>query len=188
LKPSAFIAATWLVALSATANEVALTSGPGSTLTTEKCLPCHDGDHIARSRLTRAEWEDNVSIMLKRGMPPLDPAERAVVIDYLVAYYGPDPAPAAGADTLAAGDADPVRGLLTAGACLGCHQPDQPAVGPSFRDIAARYAGQTDAVAVVAAQIRNGGSGRWGDVPMPANATLTDAEVMTIAAWVLARQ
>jgi sulfite dehydrogenase len=175
------------VALPAGAAEVALTSGPGSTLATEKCLLCHDGGHIARSRLTRAEWEDNVSIMVKRGMPPIDPAERAVIIDYLVAYYGPDPAPAAGPDTLAAGDGDPVRGLLTAGACLGCHQPDQPAVGPSFRDVAARYAGKPDAVAAVAERIRNGGSGRWGEVPMPANATLGDDDVRTLAEWVLAR-
>jgi sulfite dehydrogenase len=185
LRREAVIATAWLVALPAGAAEVALTSGPGSTLTTEKCLLCHDGEHIARSRLTRAEWEDNVSIMVRRGMPPIDPAERAVIIDYLVAYYGPAPAPAAGPDTLAAGGADPVANLLTAGACLGCHQPDQAAVGPSFRDVAARYAGKADAVAAVAAQIRNGGSGRWGDVPMPANATLSDADVRTLAEWVL---
>lgn len=126
--------------------------------------------------------------MVRRGIPPIDPAERAVIIDYLAAYYGPGPAPAAGPDTLAASDADRVRGLLTAGACLGCHQPDQPAVGPSFRDVAARYAGQPDAVAAVAARIRNGGSGRWGDVPMPGNTTLSDADVRTLAEWVLARQ
>jgi sulfite dehydrogenase len=188
LTRSLTIAVALLAGLPAGAGEVALTSGPGSTLTTEKCLLCHDGDHIARSRLSRAEWEDNVSIMVRRGMPPIDPAERAVVIDYLVAYYGPGPAPAAGPDTLAAGGGDPVAGLLTAGACLGCHQPGQAAVGPSFRDIAARYAGKPDAIAAVAAQIRNGGSGRWGDVPMPGNTMLSDADVRTLAEWVLARQ
>ena len=171
----------------AAAGEVALTSGPGSTLTTEKCLLCHDGDHIARSRLTRAEWDDNVSIMLKRGMPPVAPAERAVIIDYLVAYYGPGPAPAAGRDTQAAGDTGPVASLLASGACLACHQPGEAAVGPPFRDIAARYAGQRDAITAVAARIRNGGSGRWGDVPMPANSTLGDADVRTLAEWVLTR-
>lgn len=56
MKRSAIIAAASFVTLPAGAGEVVLTSGPGSTLTTEKCLLCHDGEHIARLRLTRAEW------------------------------------------------------------------------------------------------------------------------------------
>lgn len=188
MKPDAVIVAAWLVALPAGAGEVALTSGPGSTLTTERCLPCHDGEHITRSRLARPEWEDNVRIMVKRGMPPLDAAEQAVIVDYLVTYYGTAPAPAAGPDTVSGDAAGAVAELLAAGACLACHQLDRPATGPSFKAVAARYAGQPDAAATVAIRIRNGGSGRWGNVPMPANATLTDGEVRQLAGWVVARQ
>jgi sulfite dehydrogenase len=179
------VAAVLAAAVPVAAQEVALTSGPGSTLTTEKCLLCHDGEHIARVRLTRAEWEDSLAIMVRRGMPPLLPDERRVLLDYLVGYYGPEAAPAAGPDTLAGGGDDPVRPLLTAGACLGCHQVDQPGVGPSFREVARRYAGTADAPAMIATQIRRGGTGRWGDVPMPGNTTLADDDVRAIAAWVL---
>jgi len=167
------------------AQEVALTPGPGSTLTTEKCLLCHDGEHIARAKLTRAEWEDSLASMLRRGMPRLAPDEGRVILDYLVSYYGPDAAPPAGPDTLAGGNGDPVQALLAAGACLGCHQVDQPGVGPPFRAIARRYAGQADAPATIALQIRQGGTGRWGDVPMPGNTILGDDDVLAIAAWVL---
>lgn len=186
MKRSVFIAGTLLATtLPLAAGEVALTAGPGSTLTTEKCLLCHDGEHIARSRLTRAEWDDSLAIMVRRGMPRLTPDERDVVLNYLVGYYGPEPAPAAGPDTLAGAGDDPLRTLLAAGACLGCHQVDGPAVGPSFRDVARRYAGRSDATAVIALQIREGGTGRWGDVPMPGNTTLPDDDVRAIVAWVL---
>ena len=117
-----------------------LTSGPGSTLTENKCKICHELQHIRRTPLSRGEWADNLKNMRERGTPMTD-EELAVILDYLSAYYSRDPAPPPAPDTLAGGDGDPVAKLLDAHACSGCHTLDKRVVGPSFREIARRYAG-----------------------------------------------
>lgn len=70
--------------------------------------------------------------------------------------------------------------------CMACHSVDKKLVGPAFQDIAKKYAGQKDADSMLAASIKKGGSGKWGPIPMPAQATLSDADTKTLAAWVLA--
>lgn len=67
---------------------------------------------------------------------------------------------------------------------MACHAVDK-LVGPSFKDVAAKYADQKDAVDKLAAKIMKGGSGVWGPVPMPANAQVNDADAKKLAAWVL---
>ena len=61
-------------------------------------------------------------------------------------------------------------------------------VGPSFRDISARYAGQADAVARMTTKIQRGGSGAWGPVPMPANPRLSEADARRLAVWSLSHR
>ena len=56
-------------------------------------------------------------------------------------------------------------------ACVACHQIDTKVVGPSYKDVAAKYAGQDGAVETVAGHIKNGISGLWGPIPMPARST-----------------
>lgn len=70
-------------------------------------------------------------------------------------------------------------------ACTACHAVDKKLVGPAYQEVAKKYAGQKDAVALVSEHIRKGGSGRWGPVPMPAQPGLSDADVKTLATWVL---
>ena len=69
--------------------------------------------------------------------------------------------------------------------CLGCHAMDKPQIGPSFKAVAQRYAGQPDAVARLADKIMHGGKGVWGAVPMPANPKVTADEARRLAEWVL---
>ncbi len=69
--------------------------------------------------------------------------------------------------------------------CLACHAADKKIVGPAYQDVAKKYAGQADAEATVAKNIKAGGSGKWGPVPMPPQAQLSDADAKTLAAWVL---
>lgn len=69
-------------------------------------------------------------------------------------------------------------------ACVACHAIDKKLVGPSYLDVAKKYAGQADAAARLAASIRQGGSGKWGAVPMPPQPALSDADVKALAAWV----
>jgi cytochrome c len=69
--------------------------------------------------------------------------------------------------------------------CMGCHAVDRKLIGPSFKDVAARYAGQPDAVARISERILKGSSGAWGAVPMPANPRMKPEEAQQLAAWVL---
>jgi cytochrome c len=75
--------------------------------------------------------------------------------------------------------------LATSKNCLACHAVDKKVVGPAYKDVAAKYAGQKDAVDKLAIKIMKGGSGVWGPVPMPANTQVNEAEAKKLAAWVL---
>ena len=160
-----------------------LISGPGSTLTENKCRICHELEHIRRAPLSRGEWADNLRNMKERGTPMSD-AEMATILDYLSTYYNRDkPAPLPSPDTLASRDG--VEGLIQKNGCAGCHALGEPLVGPSFRQVAAKYAEDGNAQGKLANKIRSGGQGVWGSVPMPPNPGLGDAELKTIVAWVL---
>jgi cytochrome c len=69
--------------------------------------------------------------------------------------------------------------------CMACHAVDRKIVGPSYKDVSAKYAGQREAIEVLAVKIAKGGSGVWGAVPMPANPQVTPAEARALAIWIL---
>lgn len=71
-------------------------------------------------------------------------------------------------------------------ACLGCHTVDRKLVGPAFRDIAAKYKGDAGAQARLEKKVRDGGSGVWGVIPMPAHPRMSDGDIKTVVGWVLA--
>ena len=71
-------------------------------------------------------------------------------------------------------------------ACTACHQIDKKLVGPAFKDIAAKYADGSVDAKQLAARIKAGGSGKWGAIPMPAQAQVQPADLDAIAAWILA--
>jgi len=174
------------LALAATSfGQDRLISGPGSTLTETKCKICHELQHIKRQPLSRGEWADNLKNMKERGTPMTE-AEMAVILDYLSAYYNREkPAPEPSPDTIATASDDPMEKLLGAHGCTACHNVDKRVVGPSFKEVAAKYAGENGAAERLAAKIRTGGQGAWGNVPMPPNAGLSDADAKTLAGWVL---
>jgi len=165
-----------------------LVPGKGSDLTTARCATCHDARHITRAKLSRGEWEDNIRNMRERGAP-MEPREVPVILDYLSAYYNRDtPAPApdpAAAGYGVEGGGDPVARLLTGHACVACHTLDKRVVGPSFREVAARFAGDAGAAGKLMKKIREGGAGGWGSVPMPPHPQLSDAELSTMVGWIL---
>jgi cytochrome c len=70
--------------------------------------------------------------------------------------------------------------------CLACHQVDKKVIGPAYQDIAAKYKGQADAPAKLAAKVKAGGVGVWGQMPMPPNPTVSDADLNALVAWILA--
>lgn len=81
-------------------------------------------------------------------------------------------------------DAAAAKALASKSACMACHATDKKMVGPAYKDVAAKYKGME--VDKLAASIKAGGSGKWGPVPMPAQAALSDADAKILAAWVLA--
>ena len=84
-----------------------------------------------------------------------------------------------------AGPALADQALATAKNCMACHAIDKKLVGPAYKDVAAKYAGQAGAADKLAAKIQKGGAGVWGPVPMPANTQVNEAEAKKLAAWVL---
>jgi cytochrome c len=75
--------------------------------------------------------------------------------------------------------------LAESKACLACHATDQKKIGPAFKDVAAKYAKDKDAAIKLATSIKAGGAGKWGPIPMPAQAALSEADAKALAGWVL---
>ena len=75
--------------------------------------------------------------------------------------------------------------LATSKNCMSCHAVERKVLGPSFKDIPARYKDNKAAPDQLATKIMKGGAGVWGPVPMPANTQVSEADAKKLAAWVL---
>jgi len=105
----------------------------------------------------------------------------------------PAPAPAAvaaapAAPAPAAAPAHDVTALLQKHGCLACHQVDKRVVGPSYKEVAAKYAGDKNAVALLEKKVKAGGAGVWGQVPMPPHPQLSDADLQAMVTYILAQK
>ena len=78
--------------------------------------------------------------------------------------------------------------LAKAKNCMACHAVATKVLGPAFKDVAAKYAGQKDAEDKLVGKVLKGGSGAWGTMPMPANPQVSDAEARTLVKWVMAQK
>lgn len=72
--------------------------------------------------------------------------------------------------------------------CMACHAIDKKVVGPSYKDVAKKFASQKDAVDMLAGKIMKGSQGVWGPVPMPPNAQVNEAEAKKLAEWVMSQK
>jgi len=70
--------------------------------------------------------------------------------------------------------------------CLACHQMDKKLVGPAYKDVAAKYKDDKDAEARLVKKVMAGGTGVWGQIPMPPNPQVSEAEAKTLVKWILA--
>lgn len=89
------------------------------------------------------------------------------------------------AAALVAGPALASKELAQKHACLACHAAEKKIVGPSYQEVVKKYAGQKDVEQMLAKSIKAGGSGKWGPVPMPAQAGLSEGDAKLLAAWIL---
>lgn len=75
--------------------------------------------------------------------------------------------------------------LLKKNNCMACHAVDKKLVGPAYRDVAAKYRGQSDAADKLAKKIRAGGAGVWGQIPMPPHPQISEADAKKLASYIL---
>ncbi|MEI6722323.1 MAG: c-type cytochrome [Betaproteobacteria bacterium] len=69
--------------------------------------------------------------------------------------------------------------------CMTCHQLDKKLVGPSYHDVAAKYKGDKAAEAKLVDKVKKGGTGVWGQIPMPPNDKVPEADLKALVKWVL---
>jgi sulfite dehydrogenase len=170
---------------------------PGYRLVQQNCMTCHSAQYAETQPQTspRAYWDATVKKMKKPYGAPVRDEDMPAIVDYLVKTYGAErgsatPVAAAAvpaAPTAAGGAPRTADALLGANQCSACHAVDKKVVGPAFHDVAAKYAGNADATGKVMQSIRNGGSGKWGQVPMPGFPQLDEADLKTLATYVLSR-
>ena len=100
-------------------------------------------------------------------------------------------ATAAGAALFATGSAHAVldnaaaEAMMKKDGCAACHAVDKKIVGPAYQEVAAKYKGDKDAVAKLTKKVKEGGSGVWGAIPMPPNATTPEADIKELVTWIL---
>ena len=85
-----------------------------------------------------------------------------------------------------AGNAVASEELATKSGCLACHKVDVKVLGPSFKEVAAKYKGDKKAEAMLIDKVKKGGMGVWGPIPMPPNASVKDDDVKALVKWILA--
>jgi cytochrome c len=83
--------------------------------------------------------------------------------------------------------ADPKAGeaLAKNSGCLACHTVDKKLVGPSYKEVADKYRKDKSAEASLVKKVKAGGKGVWGDIPMPPNTHVKDADIQTMVQWIL---
>jgi cytochrome c len=82
-------------------------------------------------------------------------------------------------------DADAALKLSQKSNCAACHAVDKKLVGPSWTDIGKKYGGDAGAEAKLVTKAKKGGVGVWGQVPMPPNVTVKDADIQVIVKYAL---
>jgi len=85
----------------------------------------------------------------------------------------------------AAFDTKAAEDLMKKDGCAACHSIDKKIVGPAYQDVAAKYKGDSGAAAKLADKVKKGGVGVWGQIPMPPNAQVSDADIKSLVEWIL---
>jgi cytochrome c551/c552 len=176
---------------------------PGYRIATQKCATCHSADYVSYQPpgMSLSQWTAEVGKMQYVYGASLSEDDIRKIGAYLAVAYGSavesdlpaelkaadaGPAPAMTTAATAAGaTVDEANALLAANTCLACHAIDKKIVGPAYQDVAEKYRGDRQALGKLETSIRNGVSGKWGPVPMPAFAQLTPDELRTLAEFIL---
>ncbi|HSQ82812.1 MAG TPA: c-type cytochrome [Casimicrobiaceae bacterium] len=82
--------------------------------------------------------------------------------------------------------ADQLEDMMKKNGCVACHAEDKKILGPAYKDVAAKYHGDAKAAAMLEEKVKKGGSGVWGQIPMPPNSQVSDADIKKMVALILA--
>jgi cytochrome c551/c552 len=175
---------------------------PGYEIAVKKCGICHSADYINLQppQMSLSQWGAEMAKMQHSYGAPIDDAEIKLLAIYLASTYGDattvtpldlklgsaesNTPSASAAHSTNSADID-VHALLDRNACLSCHALQQKVVGPAYHDVAVKYAADPQARSTIEANIRGGGSGKWGNVAMPPFPNLSSAELRSLADFVL---
>ena len=174
---------------------VSFKPAPGLELANAQCLTCHSVDYVlTQPPEPRAFWLAEVKKRGKLYGAQIPDSEVEPLADYLARNYGtetngePSVAPAANSQSAPGANAPvSVETLATRYGCLNCHKVNAKVVGPAFKDVAAKYRNDPDAVDKIVHQIHTGGSGKWGPVIMPPFSMVSDAEAKMLARWIMSQ-
>jgi len=168
---------------------------PGYALAQQKCSTCHSAEYInfQPPGMSLEQWTAEAGKMKNTYGAPISDEDVSIIGAYLAATYGSaqvSDAAVQAASYPSKTEATPVAkndamSLLQNNACLSCHAVDHKVVGPSYHEVAAKYAGDAQALEKVTSSIQQGGSGKWGNVPMPAFAQLKGDDLKKLAAFIL---
>jgi len=182
-KSSLLLAALLAVALAACgkSDEPAPVAAPAPPPMVQPATPAAPAQDAVAERVEEAaeaaeETTDEATAAMEEAAEAVEQAATSAAESTAEALSGSDVAP------LSAVDAE---NLAKAKNCMACHATDRKLVGPSYKEVAEKRAGEDNAVAVLAEKIQKGGSGVYGPVPMPPNPQVTAEEAAQLAQWVL---
>jgi cytochrome c len=75
--------------------------------------------------------------------------------------------------------------LMKKNACVACHAVEKKMVGPAYKEVAVKYRGQKDIEIKLVDKVKKGGVGAWGQIPMPPNPSVSDADARALVNWIL---
>jgi cytochrome c len=139
-----------------------------------------------------SDWEVTAAVVYKAnqsGASFKEPPKPAAPAAAAPAAAAPAAAPSQVASAATAPAAAPVAdasALLQKNGCLACHALDKKVLGPSYKEVAAKYAADKNAPAMLAQKVKAGGVGTWGQVPMPPNPAVSDADLQAMVKYILA--
>jgi len=170
----------------------AFKQGTAAELANGQCLVCHSVEYVStQPPMPRSFWKAEVQKMQQKYGAAIPDEQVDALIDYFTSNYGvgTNAVSFAGTGTAAvASNGSSATLLATKYGCLGCHNPVTKIVGPSYRDIAAKYRNDPEALQKIDQQIHQGGSGKWGPVIMPPFPSISAQETRILADWILGTQ
>ena len=167
----------------------------GSEIANGQCLVCHSVEYIStQPKMGRVFWAASVKKMQDKYGAPIPAEQVEPLLDYLTKNYGIVTNPVVAPPSVSTQAITPLPGTLDAPkiavkyGCLGCHIVSAKLVGPTYREVAAKYNSDSEASEKVEEQIQKGGSGKWGPVIMPPFPQVSTAERKTLVDWILSQK